>query len=156
MGKPVKSLLIVLVVAFLAIQVVRPARTNPPVDSSRTIHSQLQPPPEVARILERSCIDCHTNQTRWPWYSNVAPVSWLVANDVSEAREQMNLSEWAKYERKDAEELLEEICEETSKGNMPLPSYLLIHRSSKLSPQDVRTLCEWSKAARERLAMQPR
>ena len=156
MQKLLKSVLIVLVVAFLAIQAIRPARTNPAVDSSRTIHSQLQPPPEVTRILERSCMDCHSNQTRWPWYSNVAPASWLVADDVEEAREHMNLSEWAKYERKDAEELLEEICEETSKGNMPLPSYLLIHRSSKLSPQDVRTLCEWSKAARERLAMEPR
>ncbi len=156
MQKLVKSLLIVLVVAFLAIQFVRPERTNPPVDLSRTIHSQLQPPPEVARIFERSCQDCHSHQTRWPWYSNVAPVSWLVADDVEEAREHMNLSEWAKYERKDVEELLKDICKETSKGDMPLPSYLLIHRSSRLSPQDVRTLCEWSKAARERLAMESR
>jgi len=156
MQKVAKSLLIVLVVAFLAIQFVRPERTNPSVDSSRTIHSQLQPPPEVASILERSCIDCHSNQTRWPWYSNVAPTSWLLVSHVNQAREHMNLTEWAKYEQKDAEELLEDICKETSKGDMPLPSYLLIHRSSKLSPQDVRTLCEWSKTARERLAMESR
>ena len=156
MPKLAKSILIVLVVAFLAIQVVRPERTNPPVDPSRTIHSQLQPPAEVAGILERSCNDCHSSQTRWPWYSNVAPTSWLLVSHVNHAREHLNLSEWAKYERKDADELLEEICEETSKGEMPLPSYLLIHRSSKLSAQDVRTLCEWSKAARERLAMETR
>lgn len=156
MQKLVRSVLLVLVVAFLAIQFVRPERTNPPVDSSRTIHSQLQTPPEVARIFERSCQNCHSHQTRWPWYSNVAPASWLLVNHVSHAREHMNLSEWVKYERKDADELLEEICEETSKGDMPLPSYLLIHRSSKLSSQDVRTLCEWSKAARERLAMESR
>jgi hypothetical protein len=126
------------------------------VDPSRTIHSQLQPPPEVMSILERSCIDCHSNQTRWPWYSNLAPTSWLLVDHVNHARSHMNLSEWTKYETKDADELLEEICEETSKGAMPLPSYLLIHRSSKLSPQDVRTLCEWSKTARERLAMEQR
>jgi len=156
MLKLVKSLLIVLVVAFLAIQVVRPERTNPPVDPRRTLHGQLQPPAEVASILERSCMDCHSNQTRWPWYSNLAPASWLLVSHVDEAREHMNLSEWAQYERKDADELLEEICEETSKGAMPLPSYLLIHRSSKLAPQDVRTLCQWGKAARERLAMQAR
>jgi hypothetical protein len=156
MKKLLKSVVLVLAVAFLAIQVVRPERTNPPVDASRTMHSQLQPPPEVASILERSCVDCHSHQTRWPWYSYVAPTSWWLAGHVKEAREHMNLSEWAKYERKDADELLEEICEETSKGAMPLSSYLLIHRSSKLSPQDVRTLCEWSKAARERLAMEQR
>lgn len=154
MKKFLKGVVIVLAVAFLAIQVVRPDRTNPPVDSSRTMHSQLQPPPEVASILERSCADCHSNQTRWPWYSNVAPASWLLVDHVNHARSHMNLSEWTKYERKDADELLEEVCEETTKGAMPLPSYLLIHRSSKLSPQDVRTLCEWSEATRQRLAME--
>ena len=156
MKKFLKSVVIVLAVAFLAIQVVRPERTNPPVDSSRTIHSQLQPPPEVMSVLERSCADCHSNQTRWPWYSNIAPASWLLVNHVNHARSHMNFSEWAKYERKDAAELLEEMCDETSKGDMPLPSYLLIHRDAKLTPQDVRTLCEWSKAARERLAMEQR
>lgn len=154
MQKLAKNLVIVLVVAFLVIQVVRPDRSNPPVDSSRTIHSQLQPPAEVASVLERSCMDCHSNQTRWPWYSNVAPVSWLVADDVEEAREHMNFSEWAGYERKDAAELLEDICKETSKGDMPLQSYVLMHRDAKLSPQDVRALCEWSEATRQRLAME--
>lgn len=156
MKRVLRSIVIVVAVALLVIQVVRPDRTNPPVDPSRTMQSHLQPPPEVMSILERSCIDCHSNQTRWPWYSNVAPTSWWLVDHVNHARSHMNFSEWTKYDRKDAAELLEEICEETSKGAMPLPSYLLIHRSSKLSPQDVRTLCEWSEAARQRLAMEER
>lgn len=156
MKKLVKSVVIVLAVAFLAIQFVRPERTNPPVDPSRTMHSQLQPTPEVASILERSCADCHSNQTRWPWYSNIAPVSWLVVDDVKEGREHMNLSEWAAYERKEATDILEDICKETSKGGMPLKSYVLIHSQCKLSPADVKTLCEWSEGARQRLAVEQR
>jgi hypothetical protein len=154
MQKPVKVALIVVVVSLVGIQLIRPDRTNPPVDAGHTINNQLQTPPEVTRILERSCHDCHSNQTTWPWYSNVAPVSWLVADDVSEGREHMNFSEWSQYDRAEAADLVGNICKWTSRGKMPLPSYLLIHRDAKLSPQDVKALCDWSQETRQRLAME--
>lgn len=156
MSKSVRRLLLALTITFLAVQFVRPDRTNPPIEVQHTIHAQVQTPPEVTQILERSCRDCHSNQTSWPWYSHVAPVSWFVIEDVNDARKHMNLSEWAKYKPAKAAELLEGICDETSHGEMPLRSYRLMHRDAKLTAQDVRALCEWSRTAREQLAMRPK
>jgi heme-binding protein len=150
--KILKWFALVVAVIFIGLQFVRQARTNPPVDPSQTIYARLQVTPQVAAILDRSCQDCHSNTTRWPWYSNVAPVSWLVIDDVNEGRSHLNLSEWGKLDNRRAAKRLEEICEEVEDGAMPLPSYTWIHRSGKLSPEDVKTLCEWSAAERARIA----
>jgi hypothetical protein len=156
MRKHWKGFLIAVGVAFLGIQFIRPARTNAPIEPGRTLYAQVAVPLEARQVLERSCVDCHSQQTRWPWYSGVAPVSWFVIDHVKHGREHFDFSEWASYDANKADDLLEEICEETSKGKMPLPSYLLMHRGARLAPQDVRALCEWSKAAREQLAMKAR
>src|SRR3954464_4443173 len=84
--------LIVLAVAFVAVQVVRPDRTNPPVQPAHSLLAKT--PPDVRAILDRSCRDCHSNDTRWPLYSQVAPMSWLVANHVHHGRDRFNYSEW--------------------------------------------------------------
>ena len=139
---------VVLAIAFLAIQVYRPARTNPPVDPSRTIQSVMEVPGPVNAILKRACNDCHTHDTHWPWYSNIAPVSWLLVKDVNEGREHMNFSNWAGYDRSDARHALEEICEETEKGEMPLKAYVLTHPRARLSKADLQTLCSWANATR--------
>lgn len=128
-------------VAFAAIQLVRPARTNPPEDAAEALH----PPEPVREIFERSCNDCHSNHTRWPWYSNLAPVSWMVIHDVNDARGDLNFSEWAGYASDDRQRLLETICDEVKKGEMPLRRYLLIHRDARLNAEAVRTVCDWTK-----------
>ncbi|MDQ3817446.1 MAG: heme-binding domain-containing protein [Acidobacteriota bacterium] len=130
--------------AVAVLQFIRPARTNPPVDQARTIQALAHVTPEVAGILDRSCNDCHTNQTRWPWYSQIAPVSWKVAGDVNEGRDHMNLSDWAQYSRSEQESLLRHICREVKDGTMPLRSYLWMHADAKLSTEDVKTLCDWA------------
>src|SRR5256714_15038194 len=91
--KIVATLLVVLVVG---IQAIRPARTNPPVDESQTINARTQMPPEVASIFDRSCRDCHTNKTVWPWYTNVAPLSWGFSNTVNNGRRRLKMSEFGK------------------------------------------------------------
>ncbi len=91
--------LIILACAVVVIQFIRPARTNPAIDPAQTIESRLQVSPQVAGIFDRSCNDCHSNKTRWPWYSNVAPVSWLVIGDVNDARSVMNFSQWGNYDK---------------------------------------------------------
>jgi hypothetical protein len=128
------------------------AKTNPATDESQTINARLPVSPQVAAILERSCSDCHSNKTRWPWYSNVAPVSWLVVGDVNEARQNMNFSEWGRYTHSDVDGLLKRICREVKSGGMPLPIYTPLHPGSKLSTEDVKTLCDWTDAERARLA----
>jgi hypothetical protein len=142
--KILKWTAIALVVVFAALQFIRPARTNPPVDESRTISAHTRITPEVAAILDRSCNDCHSNQTRWPWYSNIAPVSWFVVGHVNEGREEMNFSDWAQYSRDERDRYLKKICREVQQGAMPLPSYLRLHHEAKLSSEDVKTLCDWA------------
>ena len=147
-----KWIAIVLVVALVGIQFVRPARTNPPVDKSQTIEAFTQMTPEVASILDRSCRDCHSNQTVWPWYSNVAPVSWWVIDHTNQGRSDLNYSEWGKLAPDRRDRKLRQICDEVQDGIMPLSSYLPMHPAAKLSEQDKKTLCDWTAKERERLA----
>lgn len=150
--KILKWLALVVVVVLIGLQFVRPARTNPAVDQSQTIHARLQVNPQVAAILDRSCQDCHSNTTRWPWYSNVAPVSWFLIDHVNHGRSHMNISEWGSLDNRQAGKKLEEMCEEVEDGAMPLASYTRIHWGAKLSPEDIKTLCEWTAAERARIA----
>ena len=149
--KILKWVAIVLVVTLIGIQFVRPALTNPPVDESQTINAQLQTTSEVASILDRSCRDCHSNKTVWPWYTKLAPVSWWLADHVNEGRHDMNLSEWGKLPKDRQERKLRQICDEIQDGMMPLSSYLPMHPAAKLSEQDKKTLCDWTDKERERL-----
>ncbi len=152
MRKLLKWTAIVLVVLFLGIQLMRPARSNPPVDESQTIEARTQMTPQVKAIFERSCNDCHSNKTVWPWYTNVAPISWWIVGHINEARQLMNLSEWGKLDRDRQDRKLRQICDEVTDGGMPLPSYLPMHPKAKLSEQDKKTLCDWTAAERERLS----
>jgi heme-binding protein len=140
-----------LAVIFLGIQFIRPARTNPPVNESQTIFARTQMTPQVAAIFTRSCIDCHSNKTSWPWYSNVAPVSWLLVDDVSSGRRMLNLSEWAQLDSDRQERKLRQICDQVTDGTMPLWFYVPLHPGSKFSSEDVKVLCDWTDAERERL-----
>lgn len=140
------------VICFIVIQFIRPAKTNPPADPGQAIESHLQVTPQVAAILDRSCNDCHSNKTRWPWYSNVAPVSWFVIDHVNEGRENVNLSEWGKYNQREVGNLLKQMCRETKAGVMPLSSYTPLHPGSKLSAGDIKTICDWTDAERARVA----
>jgi cytochrome c551/c552 len=149
--KLLKWTAIVLVVLFLGIQLMRPARTNPAVDESQTIEARTQMTPQAKAIFERSCNDCHSNKTVWPWYTNVAPISWWIAGHINEARQNMNLSEWAKLDRDRQDRKLRQICDEVTDGGMPLPSYLPMHPKAKLSEEDKKALCDWTAAERQRL-----
>ncbi|CAN5503534.1 MAG: heme-binding domain-containing protein [Pyrinomonadaceae bacterium] len=150
--KILKWLALLGVVVIIGLQFVRPARTNPAVDQSQTIYARLQMNPQVASILDRSCRDCHSNTTRWPWYSNVAPVSWFVIDHVNHGRSHMNFSEWGSLDNRQAGKKLEEICEEVEDGAMPLKSYTRLHWGANLSPEDTKTLCEWTATERARIA----
>jgi hypothetical protein len=151
-GKLLKWTAIVIAVLLVAFQFIRPARTNPPVDESRTISANAHLTPEVAAILDRSCNDCHSNRTRWPWYSNIAPVSWFVISHVNEGRREMNFSDWAGYSQEDRQAYLKKMCREVERGDMPLKSYLRLHSEATLSGEDVKTLCDWANAESQRVS----
>src|SRR5438067_13222447 len=152
MIKVLKWTLILLVCVIVGIQFIRPARTNPPIDQSKTIEANSQMTPEVTSILDRSCRDCHSNQTVWPWYTNVAPISWWLSNHVNEGRRDLNMSEWGRLPRDRQERKLRQICDEIEDGAMPLSSYVPMHPAARLSEQDKKTLCDWTEVERARLS----
>lgn len=133
-----------LLVLFALGQLVRPARTNPQSDPAQEISARLPVSHEVAAIFDRSCKDCHSNKTRWPWYTNISPISWILVNHVNEGRDHLNLSEWGLYNRREAQDILSQICKEVKSGGMPLSSYTRIHKDARLSTQDVAVLCSWT------------
>jgi len=147
-----KIFLIVLVVIFAGMQAIRPTFSNPSVDESQTINARTQITPQVAAILDRSCRDCHSNKTVWPWYTQIAPVSWWLSNHVNEGRHNLNLSEWGKLAPDRQDRKLRQICDQVQDGVMPLSSYLPMHPVAKLSDQDKKILCDWTDKERERLA----
>ncbi|HSN54295.1 MAG TPA: heme-binding domain-containing protein [Candidatus Sulfomarinibacteraceae bacterium] len=125
---------------LLAIQLVPVERSNPPV------LADFDGPAEVEAVFRASCYDCHSHETAWPWYGRVAPVSWLVAHDVEEARSHLNFSLWASHDAKRKAKLAEEIWEEVEKGEMPLRAYLLAHPGARLDEAGTAALRVWAEA----------
>lgn len=138
MKKWIRWIFGVLGIVFLGIQLVPVDRSNPPVES------EVPASPEVRDVLRRACYDCHSNETRWPWYSYVAPASWLVANDVHEGRRKMNYSAWNQLGESKQQKRFHESWEEVQEGEMPLWFYLPLHPSAKLSDADKTLLKQWS------------
>ena len=155
MKKVLKWFGLALLVVFLLAQIAQPKRTNPPVEQSRTLNAHAQLPPDVQAILERSCYDCHSNQTKWPWYSRVTPANFLLVHDVDHGRDHLNFSEWSTYTEKSRKSKLEEICEEVEQNAMPLKKYLVMHPDAKVSDPDKEKLCAWTKAEQKRMAGPP-
>jgi hypothetical protein len=146
MGNKIRKLArlspVLLALVFIGLQFV----PTPAVSKTSTAatHTEMIDP-QVGKILDRSCEDCHSNRTTWPWYSHVAPVSWIISKHVVEGRETLDFSEWATRPPTDDERML--ICNAVSDGSMPLSDYTAIHRRAKLSKQDVKSICEWAAAS---------
>ena len=151
MRRKLKWIAIAIVVIFIGLQFKTMQRTNPPVDPSQTIEGVTAVPPAVSAVFERSCNDCHSNKTNWRWYTYVAPVSWFTVGHVDEGRSELNFSEWGSYTTRKKGTRLNAICAETQRGDMPLTSYALVHREVKLTPEEVKAICEWTENAKKQL-----
>ena len=127
-------------IAFVVIQFLPVRRDNPPVQS------EIDAPPAVMAVLRESCYDCHSNESKWPWYSRVAPISWLVAEDVRKGRGKLNFSTWNLYRADVAAHKIEEIWEEVEEGEMPLPIYMPTHPEARLTEEDRKILSDWAQA----------
>jgi hypothetical protein len=153
MKKIVKIVVIVLAIAFVIAQFIRPSFTNPPVNAAETLGASVTVPDNVEAILKRSCNDCHSNTTSYPWYSQISPVSWFLNNHIEEGRGELNWSVWNTYPAKKKDRKLDEVCEQVKTGEMPLPSYLWIHRDAALSEADANTLCDWANETRRAIQL---
>jgi hypothetical protein len=147
--RKLKWFFVALVAGFALLQLTNPARTNPPVVSD--LMASNSPPPQVAAILHAACYDCHSSETRWPWYSHIAPMSWLIASDVKEGREHLNLSDWPNDNPTHAAKRLENMSDEVGSGEMPLKKYTKIHADARLTERLRKELTDWLDAEAARL-----
>jgi len=139
-----KKVLIAVVVILVLIQFIRPEK-NSSIENKNDISTVLQVPEDVKEIIKTSCADCHTNNTKYPWYSEIAPVSWYLAQHVNEGKEHLNFSEWAAYNKNQRNHVLKDIIEELTEHEMPLESYLILHKDAKLSDSQYSILVDWAK-----------
>jgi cytochrome c551/c552 len=131
--------------ALVIAQAFRIDKTNPPAQQN------VAAPPEVAAVLRRACYDCHSNETVWPWYSNVAPISWLLARDVREGRRELNFSAWNAYDAKKQAKKLKDTAKEVAKGGMPPWLYTAMHPHAALSQIDAERLRAWTAEEKAKL-----
>jgi hypothetical protein len=137
-------------IVLAGIQMFGPARTNPQTAPAQALAAKVPVPDHVRTVLQRSCMDCHSNETRWPWYSRVAPISWAVVGDVNQGRDHMNLSEWT-YTPEEGADLLDNVCRQIKRRKMPLTGYTWMHWDSKLSDEEIKQVCAWANDSADRL-----
>ena len=141
-----------LLIIIVVIQFIRPEKNKAATISANDITRHYAVPADVNKILSRACNDCHSNNTSYPWYSNIQPVGWWLANHVKDGKKHLNFSEFASYEPKRQHHKLEEVIEEVKENHMPLDSYLWIHDEAKLSADDKKTVLLWASVLAEQIA----
>jgi hypothetical protein len=148
--RAVKSMVLAGALGAAALQLLPgPERTNPPTKTGRSLYETTSVPGQVRDVFRRSCMDCHSHETRWPWYSHIAPLSWGIASDVARARKAVNISEWPTQPTK-AVGVLTAMCAGVTSGRMPLPKYALLHPNARLDEADRKAVCEWTHVEIER------
>ena len=154
MKKKLKWIFGTIIVVFVLLQFTNPPRTNPPV--VRDLMATNPPPPEIAAMLHTACYDCHSSETRWPWYSRVAPMSWQIAKDVNDGRDNLNFSDWPNDPMRAAKRL-EDMSEQIGYGEMPLKKYTLIHTDARLTESQRKELTDWldAEAAKLKISVPP-
>jgi hypothetical protein len=140
-----KKIIVTLLVSIVLIQFIRVDKTNPPVDITQDFITVTKPPVEMATLLKTACYDCHSNETNYPWYFNIAPFSWWAKDHVNDGRKHLNFSIWATYNKERQLHKLEELYTEVEEGEMPLTSYTLMHGTAKLTPDQTKALTDWFK-----------
>jgi hypothetical protein len=137
--------------AVVVLQFIHPIQLDSPDAGGHDFLATSPPPPEIAALLRGACYDCHSDETQWPWYGRIAPVSWWMTDHVNDARKRLNFSEWPQDDPHRAAKNMERISESVEAGEMPLPSYALIHGPARLNPGQRNLLTQWSAQEAQRL-----
>ena len=150
-----KKIFLGLALLLVAIQFVRPAKNLSAAPAGQDdLAVRYPPPPEVRRILETACYDCHSNHTRYPWYAEVQPVGWWLKSHIDDGKRDLNFSEFGAYSTKKQGKKLGAIYDEVIDRKMPLSSYTWIHRDAKLTDAQIKAFCDWAEALQEKVAPQ--
>lgn len=149
--KILKIVAIVVVLAFVVIQFFRIDKAAPPINREETLEAAVNVPPDIALILGRSCADCHSYATLYPWYVNIQPAAWFMKGHIDDGRREFNMSIFNTYNARKKAKKLEEICEQVEQKEMPLPSYLWIHGDAALQESEAKALCDWAKQEKAKI-----
>lgn len=139
MNTRLKQAAVVFIAVFAVAQLVRPSHASPVTNPNNAIQAHMTAS-ELVSVLDRSCGDCHSNTPAWPWFTQVAPVSWVWASGLNKARAAVNFSEWAAYSPDQQRQLLVASCRDASAGKMP-GAYTIVRAATRLTTQDVATVC---------------
>ena len=150
MKKKTKIIIGVMIILIL-IQFIKPARNNGDALGRNDFSHEITVPDTVMRILKRSCFDCHSNRTNYPWYAEINPVGLWLNHHVNEGKKELNFSEFVSYNPIKKQKKLEETADEVKKHNMPLDSYTWIHKDAILTDSEISTLINWTETARAEL-----
>lgn len=143
--KILKKILLFLLIIFLIAQFFSPDKNEGELSSLDSFLNETQPTENVHIILKQACFDCHSNVTKYPWYSAITPVNYWIADHIDHGKKELNFSNWATYSVKRKEHKFEEIWEEVEKKHMPLDSYTWIHSEAKLSSDQIELVVSWAK-----------
>ena len=141
-----KKILLGLIAILVVIQFIRPSRNVSDKAAPNEVDLHYQVPQEVKAILKHSCYDCHSNNTVYPWYVNLQPVGWWMQWHINDGKRHLNFSEFGTYSEKKAREKYGDIEDEVSNGEMPLDSYVWLHRDTRLTPEQTKVVVDWAKA----------
>lgn len=144
----IKKIALGITAILVIIQFFRIDKTNPVIVQGNDFLTVTNPPENIQLMLKNACYDCHSNQSKYPWYTNIAPISWWVKDHINEGREELNFSEWGTFKEKRQKHKLKETIEVLEEGEMPLESYLIIHDEAKLTTEQKNELVTWFKAER--------
>jgi hypothetical protein len=143
--KVMKKIAKLLLLLFVAIQFFRPEKNINQGNHLASFINETNPPENVKTILTNSCYDCHSNNTEYPWYNNIAPVSWWLSSHIKKAKADMNLSDWDSYGKRQKEHKLEEVIEVIDAREMPLRQYIWFHPDARLTKEEGEALMEWAR-----------
>jgi len=146
--KIIKKILFLLFLIFLVAQFFRPEKNEGTTEFVAAFFDDTNPPEDVKLILKQTCFDCHSNVTKYPWYYNITPVNYWMADHVSHAKKDLNFSEWKDYSIKKKDHKLDELIEMVEEKEMPLPSYTWMHREANLTDSQIESMIAWAKQLR--------
>jgi hypothetical protein len=150
----IKKILLALLLVFIALQFMRPARNISTTVQNADMITQFKTPANVAGVLKTSCYDCHSNNTRYPWYANIQPVGWLLANHVKDGKEELNFNEFSSYSKRRQLSKLKSIQNSIKDSSMPLPAYTILHNDAKLSEESKASILQWTSKIIDSLSRQ--
>lgn len=139
-----KKIIIFLIICVIVIQFIRPVKNTAEGEQRNNITTVATVPDGVKSILNRSCMDCHSNNTSYPWYNNIQPVAWLLQHHVQDGKGELNFDEYATYNLRRQYHKMEEIVEQVNDGKMPIKGYTIMHQNSKLTNEDKEALVQWA------------